>query len=177
MVRFRAPTKFKKVGRLSRDGWHIFWCAIHDGSSRLMEPLNCFLILKTSQSKELYTRLCSPQRPPGLLSVALIFSFFSLSTFEANMSEWVRLWFGCFYQSEWECGVQGTVLKGGRGRGRCRPEERSVQKKKGLETKGRFWAQVRQEASEPHEGQEIKTAALSLSPGKRPITFKSVIFF
>lgn len=106
-----------------------------------------------------------------------IYLFFPLSTFEANMSEWVRLWFGCFYLSEWERGVQGTVLKGGRERWRCRPEERSVQKKKGLETKGRFWAQVRQEASEPHERREIKTAALSLSPWKRPTTFKSDIFF
>lgn len=33
------------------------------------------------------------------------------------VSEWVRLWFGCFYLPEWECGVQGAVLKGGDGEG------------------------------------------------------------
>lgn len=138
MVRFRAPTKFKKVGRLSRDGWHIFWCAIHDGSSGLMEPLNCFLILKTSQSKELYTRLCSPQRPPGLLSVALIFSFFRFPLFKPT---WVSEWgfdLAAFISQSESVAFKAQSWKEGGGGGDVGQKRGQYRKKRALKQKDGF---------------------------------------
>lgn len=93
---------------------------------------------------------------------------------------WVSEWgfdLAAFICQSESVAFKAQSWKEGGGGGDVGQKRGQYRKKKGLETKGRFWAQVRQEASEPHEGQEIKTAALSLSPWKRPTTFKSDIFF
>lgn len=150
MVRLRA-TRLKMVPRLSADGWHLLvrymWRRRRrlDGTTQLLSnPEN----KPVKSSALLWDRLAcfwSRWSPPPSLST---FHFWS-------QHEWVRLWFGCFYLSEWECGVKGG---GGEGVDGGRPEQRSVQQR-GLETQEGFGAQVWQEASEAHGRQQTGMAA------------------